>query len=897
MKRLTVNTFALQSLKKRKKQYAALIVGVILAMVFSSGTLFFVSCLSSSKKEIRRRDFGTADQIAFELTEENFRQLVGENPGVEYGVAHMLGFAYTEEQEEGAAVGWLDETAKEYYQPVILEGRWPEAEGEVAAEQDALLRMGLADAKPGDALTLNLLVQNGPEKRAETPITKRYTLAGILGDKRKNLTLSFPAGNEYLPALLASDKELVELGGKEALTAYIKTPPKSELKLNAAAMAVDASASWQMFNDLTGKTVYSSLLSGVLMLASGLGIVNAFNTDLRERKRQIGLLRAVGATKRQVVALYGRETLLLGLICTPVSLCISYFGVKLITHFMEDFIFLPSWWVLVGSGAAGFAFVLLASLIPLVAAARITPMQAIRNTELNRKMKRMKIRSKKQFDVSRLLAGRNLRFYRFRSVLTALILAATVFLSSYAFTFFLDQSSGANPEYGDYYIALNTDQRYEPYLNITGGYGYTENDKQALLNCPGVKSVNGSTEIFTVARFEDDSDYWRIANYSWWHSLYFDGYEDLHALTPENYREKLSTAQSNGWRDFQDKMELTGTLVPLPVKSREEDQIEELNPLLLEGKINPEKISSGEEIILIAPDEIGFWMGTVEGGYWNDVDDPKEKLKSRHDLPLETAQRQVHAGDTVTLTTVTSRLADDGKISDDYARTDRTVRIGAICTVNRETPFEAPSVCGFYTTTEGLRRLTDSFKYKRFNVNMVDDVTKETDEYMSAVIERITSGVPAYVYSAFQWANQERADRRQATIAVLAIVILMLSIAGSMINNALTARIREGKREIGTLRAVGANASDLTRSYVRELLFMTGFGSAVGFAAFLALWFGAGFIDWLQWHYTAKPVFDPLRIWQTALGVLALFAVCAVNLRLQIRKHMKNSIVENIREL
>ena len=180
---------------------------------------------------------------------------------------------------------------------------------------------------------------------------------------------------------------------------------------------------------------------------------------------------------------------------------------------------------------------------------------------------------------------------------------------------------------------------------------------------------------------------------------------------------------------------------------------------------------------------------------------------------------------------------------------------------------------------------------------MAGEVTRETDEYMTSVIDRIVSGVPAYVYSAFAWANQERTDRRQATVAILAIVILMLSIAGSMINNALTTRIREGKREIGTLRAVGANASDLTRSYVRELLFMTGFGSAVGFAAFLTFWFGAGMIDWLQWHHTPKPVFEPLHLWQTALGVLALFTVCAVNLRLQIRKHMKNSIVENIREL
>lgn len=64
MKRLTVNTFALQSLKTRKKQYAALIVGVILAMVFSSGTLFFVSCLSASRRELIRIEYSQADKIA-----------------------------------------------------------------------------------------------------------------------------------------------------------------------------------------------------------------------------------------------------------------------------------------------------------------------------------------------------------------------------------------------------------------------------------------------------------------------------------------------------------------------------------------------------------------------------------------------------------------------------------------------------------------------------------------------------------------------------------------------------------------------------------------------------------------------------------------------------------------
>ena len=36
-------------------------------------------------------------------------------------------------------------------------------------------------------------------------------------------------------------------------------------------------------------------------------IVNAFNSNLKERKKQIGMLRAVGATKRQIISIFGRE--------------------------------------------------------------------------------------------------------------------------------------------------------------------------------------------------------------------------------------------------------------------------------------------------------------------------------------------------------------------------------------------------------------------------------------------------------------------------------------------------------------------------------------------------------------------------------------------------------------
>ena len=226
MKRLTVNTFALQSLKTRKKQYAALIVGVILAMVFSSGTLFFVSCLSASRRELIRMEYSQANNIAYGVPKEGLQDLDAQKPEVEYGLAHVVGFGYTDDREKGAGIAWLDALAGELYYPVILEGRLPEKEGEIAAEQDALLRMGLDGLSVGETFTLNV---DTPDGEAWLPEAERitYTLVGILGDKRCNIEMYFQS-SRYAPALLVCPDTKTAPGGREALTAYIRYPDDYE---------------------------------------------------------------------------------------------------------------------------------------------------------------------------------------------------------------------------------------------------------------------------------------------------------------------------------------------------------------------------------------------------------------------------------------------------------------------------------------------------------------------------------------------------------------------------------------------------------------------------------------------------------------------------------------------
>ena len=56
--KLTINKLAFGNLKARRKQYTLMIIGILLAMIFSSGTLFFVSCFQSSREEQARRESG-----------------------------------------------------------------------------------------------------------------------------------------------------------------------------------------------------------------------------------------------------------------------------------------------------------------------------------------------------------------------------------------------------------------------------------------------------------------------------------------------------------------------------------------------------------------------------------------------------------------------------------------------------------------------------------------------------------------------------------------------------------------------------------------------------------------------------------------------------------------------
>jgi cell division protein FtsX len=139
-----------------------------------------------------------------------------------------------------------------------------------------------------------------------------------------------------------------------------------------------------------------------------------------------------------------------------------------------------------------------------------------------------------------------------------------------------------------------------------------------------------------------------------------------------------------------------------------------------------------------------------------------------------------------------------------------------------------------------------------------------------------------------------REDREMAygfLIAAGAVLLLFFAICASMVNNALSARIRASRREIGTIRAVGASGDVVVRSYLWQLISVFAWGTAIGIAASMAL------CGWLLTREHIDAATASLPFWQPLLFVAVLFGVCCLNIRSRVGGITRGSVVENIREL
>ncbi|MFO0746564.1 MAG: FtsX-like permease family protein [Myxococcota bacterium] len=130
-------------------------------------------------------------------------------------------------------------------------------------------------------------------------------------------------------------------------------------------------------------TVVFSFISLVILFVAGVNIMHTFLTLVTERRYEIGIMRAIGATRGDIRRLFLTEALMLGLfggivgnlVSFGVSRLVNWLAAKYLTGipFKPDEFFAYDWRVVVGGIAFACAFCLLGAFIPARRAAKLDP--------------------------------------------------------------------------------------------------------------------------------------------------------------------------------------------------------------------------------------------------------------------------------------------------------------------------------------------------------------------------------------------------------------------------------------------------------------------------------------------------------------------------------------------
>jgi putative ABC transport system permease protein len=120
-------------------------------------------------------------------------------------------------------------------------------------------------------------------------------------------------------------------------------------------------------------------LGSISLLVGGVGILTIMMISVGERTSEIGLLRAIGARREQILALFLGEAALLAAVGGAGGLLLGASIARLVTLIVPALPVSTPWWFAVLAEAVATAVGLVAGVYPAHRAAQMQPVDALRS--------------------------------------------------------------------------------------------------------------------------------------------------------------------------------------------------------------------------------------------------------------------------------------------------------------------------------------------------------------------------------------------------------------------------------------------------------------------------------------------------------------------------------------
>ena len=490
----------LKTLGKNRVRTAVTVVGILLSAAMITAVTTSVSSFQRYLQDVMVALEGRWHVAFFNVDAQGREDLesdgrVDSAAWAQVSWAHVTGDpAYRDEDYTLlCAVLGADETFMERMPVSVSSGRLPENPGEIALSQ---IDVGGVTTQLGGTVTLDLgnRVQNGrtlgfnngPLLEGETldvRQTRTFTVVGYLSDTR----FARKSGAQVVGLTCWDEQDTAALQngylllGKardvyDVQSDYLRRFGTVENDDYLMTLGVSR---YDTFNTVLYS--FAAILIGLIMFGSVSLIYNAFSISVAERTKQFGLLRSVGATKKQIRSMVFTEALAVSAVGIPLGILAGMLGMAVTFRFIGGSLgnllsdgvgFRASAPVLnlratpvsiIAAAAIGLVTVLISAWIPSRRAMRVSAIEAIRQSAdvriRPREVKTGKL-TYKLFGLEGAIAGKHFKRNRksYRATVVSLFMSVVLFVSASSFCRYLTDMVMAVFDDNDYDISYSRRQ-------------------------------------------------------------------------------------------------------------------------------------------------------------------------------------------------------------------------------------------------------------------------------------------------------------------------------------------------------------------------------------------------------------------------------------------------------